>query len=405
MFFTRSEYLARWERVQAAMVAAGHENLIVWQRSAGTYDRVGDVYWLTNFYTNGTGQDPPSEEYGAPWTFSAVLLRKGREPELHVGLAEQDIDVSRLFCGRLISHQPNMLVSLAEYLRAQGIAGRVAVVGDDVLPGMYERILRRHTPQIEWVAQEHMLVGPQMIKSPRELEAFRIGGALVTAGLSAAIEAMIAGERACEAAARAAAAIIRGGGGFHRIDINHGPASEQYFLSRDLYGYSMKAPSPGDVFTVWIYGPLFAGYWQDPGRTGICGNRPTPPQKALVEGCAEIVDELLRAIMPGTTARAVGIKGEQVARRVGYFDQPQASFPLFGHGLGTSFPPFVIPVGDAAAGELGYKSLDEPLRPGMVLAVEAFLTHTGIGTAGFENNFIVTDSGAELLDKTPMLFW
>src|SRR3981189_1386123 len=62
IFFTKDEYLARWGRVQAAMAAAGHENLLVWQRSASTYDRVGDVYWLTNFYTNGTGQDPLSEE-------------------------------------------------------------------------------------------------------------------------------------------------------------------------------------------------------------------------------------------------------------------------------------------------------------------------------------------------------
>jgi hypothetical protein len=28
-----------------------------------------------------------------------------------------------------------------------------------------------------------------------------------------------------------------------------------------------------------------------------------------------------------------------------------------------------------------------------------------VGAVGFENNFIVTDTGAEVLDKTPMLFW
>ena len=75
IFFTKDEYLARWGRVQAAMAAAGHENLLVWQRSASAYDRVGDVYWLTNFYTNGTGQDPLSEELDEPWAFAAVLIR------------------------------------------------------------------------------------------------------------------------------------------------------------------------------------------------------------------------------------------------------------------------------------------------------------------------------------------
>ena len=44
-----------------------------------------------------------------------------------------------------------MMVRFAEYLRSAGIEGRVAVVGDDVLPGMSDRLLRRHTPQIEWV--------------------------------------------------------------------------------------------------------------------------------------------------------------------------------------------------------------------------------------------------------------
>lgn len=46
-----------------------------------------------------------------------------------------------------------------------------------------------------------------------------------------------------------------------------------------------------------------------------------------------------------------------------------------------------------------------PLKPGMVLAAEAFQRPPGVGAIGFENNFIVTDTGAEVLDKTPMLFW
>jgi Xaa-Pro aminopeptidase len=403
MFFTRSEYVARWERVQAAMGAAGFENVVVWQRSAGTYDRVGDVYWLTNFYTNGTGQDPASPEYGAPFTFSAVLIRKGREPELHIGLEEQDIDSGRICCGKLVSHAPNMMVTFGEYLRAEGIEGRVGVVGDDVLPGMYDRILRGQTSQIEWVAADHLLVGPQMIKSPRELEAYRIAGELVTAGLTAAMEALIAGEKASEAAARAAYAIMRGGGGFHRIDIHHGRGTEKFFLSRDLYGYNRESPSSGDMFTLWIYGPIFEGYWLDPGRTGVCGNRPTPAQQALVEGCASIVEGLLKAVVPGTTARALGKLGAELARKVGYFDHPQLGSSLLGHGLATSFPPFLIPFGDEEP--YGLKTLDEPIRPGMVLALEAFLRHTGLSRAGFESNFIVTETGAEVLDKTPNLFW
>lgn len=407
MFFTRQEYQERWERVQAAMGAAGYQNLLVWQRSAGTYDKVGDVYWLTNFQTFGTGQGPATRpEFGEPFCFSAVLIRMGHEPELHIGLTENDIDVSRVVCGRVVSHAPPMMLTFADYLRTAGIEGRVAIVGDDVLPGMYDRVLRHHTPQIEWVSEEQLLVVPQMLKSPRELEAYRIGGDLVTAGLTAAMEAMIAGERQCEAAGRAAAAIMRGGGGFHRIDINHGRFSEKYFLSRDLYGYNKSAPVPGDVFTVWIYGPLFEGYFMDPGRTGICSARPTPAQRSLLEDCASIVNGMLESVVPGISARALGRKGWELSQKVGYFDGPPAHvFPLLGHGLGASVPPLIIPFGDVEGGELGFKALEEPIQPGMVLGIEAFLAREGVGLAGFERNLIVTDTGVELLEKTPMLFW
>jgi Xaa-Pro dipeptidase len=80
-------------------------------------------------------------------------------------------------------------------------------------------------------------------------------------------------------------------------------------------------------------------------------------------------------------------------------------FPLLGHGLGMSVPPFLIPLGDVEGGDRGWKSLNEPIKPGMVLGVEAFLNRTGVGHVGFERNLIVTESGVEVLEKTPMLFW
>ncbi len=101
--FSREEYEARWARVQAAMAAAGYENLVVWQRSAGTYDKVGDVYWLTNFQIYGTGQDPATEATGAPWTFcrradaeragagAAHRLGRGKyRPAKHRGRQDRD---------------------------------------------------------------------------------------------------------------------------------------------------------------------------------------------------------------------------------------------------------------------------------------------------------------------------
>jgi Xaa-Pro aminopeptidase len=405
MVFSRDEYRARWQKVQAAMTSRGYETLLVWQRGAGTFDRVGDVLWLTNFMMNGTGQDPASEASGAPYTFSAVLLRQGHEPELHVGLPESDLDLSRVVCGKVVSHPDNLMLGLARYLGAAGIEGRVALVGDDVLPGMYDRLLRRHTPQIEWHSDETFLLGPQLIKSAAELAVFRRAGEIVTHALNELMGAMIGGYTGAEAASRAAATILRAGGGFHRIDVHHGPSTEHHILSSSLYGYETSTPAEGDLVRAWIYGPIFAGYWLDPGRTVVCGNKPDRAQRSLLEGAVEIVDAVVAAMKPGVTPRQLGVLGGELARKHGYFDHPQLKVPLLGHGLATNFIPYVIPIGAGEEDADGSLRYDEPLQAGMVMSAEIFLTHPGVGTAGFEQNLIVTEQGPEVLTKTPMICW
>jgi len=297
-----------------------------------------------------------------------------------------------------------LMSGLATYLSAQGIEGRIAVVGDDVLPGMYDRLLRRHTPQIEWHADETLLLGPQSMKSARELEAYRTAGDMVTRALTAACESLLIGHSSAEAAAAAAAILMRAGGGFHRIDIHHGVDTEQHVISMDLYGYHTVPPAAGDMVRAWIMGPIFQGYWMDPGRSLICRNQPTQSQRALLEGAVEVVDAVAAAMRPGITPRQLGVLGGAIARKHGYFDHPQLKVPLLGHGLSTNFIPYVIPIGAVGADTDGALRYDVPLEAGMVMASEIFLTHPGVGTAGFEQNLIVTTGAPELLTRTPMLF-
>jgi len=65
----------------------------------------------------------------------------------------------------------------------------------------------------------------------------------------------------------------------------------------------------------------------------------------------------------------------------------------------------VIPIGEGDPDPTSALKYDEPLRPGMIMAAEIFVTHPGVGAAGFEQNFIVTETGGELLSRTPMIFW
>jgi len=41
----------------------------------------------------------------------------------------------------------------------------------------------------------------------------------------------------------------------------------------------------------------------------------------------------------------------------------------------------------------------------MAFGIDAFFEIDGVGSAGFEQNFIVTEIGAELLTATPLMMW
>ena len=80
-YFSQDEYERRWDEVHTAMVTQGLDTAVVWGRSAGTYERCGDVLYLVNYYGNMSGQGldtPISTARG----IAAVILRRGQTPEL-----------------------------------------------------------------------------------------------------------------------------------------------------------------------------------------------------------------------------------------------------------------------------------------------------------------------------------
>lgn len=417
-YFPREEYEQRWKRVWAAMRAKGYETMLVWSRGAGSYDRLGNVLWLTNFACTGTGQDFADDVQMGAWTFSAVLFRDGREPELHAAQPIEETEYDKVVCGELVLHQPSVITGLAEYFRKHGIQGRVAVVGDDVLPGLYDRRLRALTPQVEWVTDEWFLLGPQRVKSARECDVFRIAGDIATHALTASMDAMIRGETSAVAAAHAAFEIMRRGGCFSRIDMHHGAHVEKYILGDMLCGYDMVAPKKGDMVRGWIQGPLFQGYWLDPGRSAVCGGKSTRDQRHILEGAAEICKAIGQAIRPGITPRQLGAIGQKAG--LPYEDAGRGikvNSGIFGHEMGTFYGPDIIPAGDpgdladersaqdGSANErmLGeFSNIDKPYEPGMLIAIEAFVRHPGVGMSGLEDHGIVTETGFELITKAPI---
>ncbi len=409
MIFPREEYEARWSRLQEQLKRLGYTTAVIWQRTGGSYDGAGDVYYLTNYASVASGQEP---NYGGAAVvgrgMAALIVREGAEPELHTAEPASIVDRDEVACGEVFGHNSNLALGLARRLQDLGVEGRVANQGEAFLPVEIYRYLVSATPQIEWVPEIGLLYPLQAHKSDRELEVYRKVGEVATRALTAMMESLIKGERECDAAAQAADIIIRAGGGFQRVMCHHGPKSEHAFLNNPLYGYSTDAPAKGDLVRGFVYGPIFGGYWLDPGRTAVCGGKPSPQQKKLVEDSVEMVNAVVAGIRPGVSGRELGKIGDRVVEKLGYAEDIHlaSTWELYGHSVSTYWLPPMIPAfGEVSEARRVGWHVDDPFHVGQVASIEFFIQKPGVGTATIEHLVIVQESGVEHLDTTPMLFW
>jgi len=388
--FPVEEYEGRWSRVHEEMRRRGLPTAVVWGRSGGTFDRAGDVLYLTNYYGNNSGQG-----YDNPYThcraFSAVILREGQEPELLIDDSWPRMD---LIATSRVSWSRNPVNAVAEALR--GTVGRVGLCGSDFFPMKYWNELKEATPDIEWAWVDDLVLVPRKIKSSRELDAVRESGAIASKACTVMIEALIAGKSEAEAAGDAAREVVRRGGAVHMIPCSHGDMIE-YFVSNPLPGYSQEEPKPGDLARAFVYGPMFEGYYSDPGRTIVVGGKAGDAQRELLESGAALCDKLLDAIRPGMLVADLARLGDKLVADLGWEkDQAAEKFPIYGHGLGLFFEkPYISTVmGDP----------DDVFLENMVIGIETFVARKGLGSAGFEQNAIITKDGIELVTTAPMLW-
>lgn len=393
MYFPRPEYEQRWERVQRAMRARGAETAVVWGRSAGTYERCGDILYLTNYYSTHSGQGLDTPMTNARG-IAAVILRAGEEPELQADDAWPRTDLMPLSRAQW-SH--DTVRAVIRSLADGGTKGRVLLVGSDFFPMKYWAQLKDATPGIDWVVADDLVLDVRKIKSGRELEACREAGRIASVALDRMMEALIAGRTEAEAAGEAAREVFRAGGHIHMIPISHGRMIE-YFASDPLSGYSQTAPQPGDLVRGWVYGPMFQGYWMDPGRTAVAGRRASAAQRELIEITVDIVDKVTAAIRPGVAVADVARLGDKLMQDAGADkDQAAEKWPSYGHGCGLTFERQQISLLMGDPGDL--------FEANMVLGVETFFARKGVGSAGFEQNIIVHADRNELITPSPVFWW
>ena len=393
-YFPPSEYRARWRRALREMRTRGYDIAIVWGKTAGHYERALETLWLTNYWSEHSGQEPDSRVWNARG-FCCVILEPGKEPELHGDT--NNLRRKMVRCGRYC-YSDDPVESVAKALNRRKIQGRVAFVGSDCLPVKYGDQLRQATPGIEYVFDNDLIRECRRIKSARELDMYREMGEIVDSALYRLCDSLYAGKVAAEAAAEAAREMVRRGGFWLRIPVNFGTDKDSAYYERDpMYGTAQFAPKKGDVVRAAIYGPVHQGYWIDPLRTLVCGGKPSKAQRSLLEDSYAISQCVMDNVKHGRRVLDVVDKVDAVKRRVvTEFDQAAEQWPYNGHGCGLMYEHPMI--------ARNCVTEKDKFEEGMVCSAESFMTRKGVGSAGWEENFIVTKTGIEMLTKTPV-FW
>lgn len=159
-------------------------------------------------------------------------------------------------------------------------------------------------------------------------------------------------------------------------------------VGKDPWGGEATA-TEGDIVKVDV-GCLIHGYTSDTGRTFVFG-APSDDARRVHEALAAGFAAGEALLQPGTPLREIHRAATAAIHAAGF---PEFSRGHFGHGLGASLGseewPFIAADSDVIA------------EPGMVLAFECPWYLTGLGGFILENQYLITETGAENMNRMPV---
>ena len=161
----------------------------------------------------------------------------------------------------------------------------------------------------------------------------------------------------------------------------------------DVFGMtppSERRIAPGDLVTTELT-PAVAGYFAQICRTLVVG-KATAAQRRAFGVFREALSAGIAAVRPGATAADVARAENDVFRKYGLGEYTTSKWTrVRGHGLGLfcDSKPHLL------------EDVDTPLAPGMALIVHPNTYHPEVGYVVLGDAVVVTETGAEVLCKTP----
>ncbi len=146
---------------------------------------------------------------------------------------------------------------------------------------------------------------------------------------------------------------------------------------------SRREIEPGDLVLL-DFSTVIHGYRADFANTFLCGGRPTGRQRELYQACVDAITAGEKLLRPGVPAREVdrAVRGSFAARGL------EKNFPSHsGHGIGLGHPepPFLVP------------ESSDTLMAGDVVTLEPGQYIKGVAGMRYERNYLITETGFELL--------
>ena len=321
----------------------------------------------------------------------AAILARNKEPAMIGGLEGKIADGVRVL-GEWKSY-PFADSSIIPDIWAGAIAKALKEchvsegrVGFDYLPESNLVYLRERFPRVEFVCVLLELLKMRAVKTKDEIALIRDVASIIDIGMQRGLDSLRVGISEREVNAEIFGAMFKAGS--EMIPWTPCCTSSGEYADLKPTDYKLKL---GDSIR-WDVGAYYKGYVGDASRTGTVG-RQEPSFGRLYAQVYEAHMNGIKAIRPGSLASTAD---QAVRRTLGGYGLPMLAESM-GHGLGMRVYelPWIAPKEESRA-------LDMRLEPGMVISLEPESWRGG-RFVRLEDMILVTDSGNEVLTKTPYL--
>lgn len=273
---------------------------------------------------------------------------------------------------------------LEDLLRERGLINARLGVDLEFMPAADFEALKSRLPQVEWLDGSTVLRRLRAVKVLAEIERLRKASHAAEAGLEAMAQAIRPGVAlpALSAAWKAGAQAAAAKGGFSLS--GHW---DYISVGADLADMAAVVV-PGDLIKADV-GTLVDGYSSDGARTYTFG-RPSGLAMDVFKALDAAFHAGLEQIRPGNAFASVHSAMLQSMRKDGFAEYYRGHF---GHAVGGSVGIEEWPFFSASNQEI--------IEPNMVVALEAPFYGQGLGALMIEDQFLVTVTGAECMNRLP----